>query len=434
MNTKMILTAVALLPFLIVAIDLFMAQKHYRERGVTGGEYLKKWFKRRRLALTGVVVLYLAGAGVFFGTNLVRLPGLRHESNQYVESAAKYLKEKRYSEAVIELRNAIRQNPEDSEAHLVLARTLIRLGQGNEALEVYRKVLSLDAKQYDAHLELGGLAFALKNPELAGTEAQEAARLQPDKVEPHLLLARIYSATGKREQAMEQCRTVIGKEFATSELRQQLVMLLLQNRAFDEALQAIATGLKAAPDNHALKYLQSEALLGLGRSAEAEAVLRAIAAGDPASAGPYIALGNLRMQTHDYIGALKEYDDALQRAPDNDLVMNNVASLNAEHGFDMERSAALAARMHAKHPKDPAVADTLGWTLLRQGKLEQALPLLQQGAAGMPGNPVHRYHLGAALLRVGELNAGKRELAEALKISKSFDGAEAARSLLEKRS
>ena len=102
MTPKMFLAAVALLPLLIVASDLFMARNHYRIRGVTGRKYFKKWFKRRRLAVAGVVVLYLAGAGVFFGTNLVRLPGLRHESNQYVQSAATYLKEKRYGEAVIE--------------------------------------------------------------------------------------------------------------------------------------------------------------------------------------------------------------------------------------------------------------------------------------------------------------------------------------------
>jgi tetratricopeptide (TPR) repeat protein len=430
----MILAAVALVPVLVLAIDLQMVRNYYgTKRHITGWPAISKWLKRRRLALGALTVVYLAAGGVLLVLlypNLARLPGLRHESSQYVESADRYLKEGKYNEAVIELRNAIKQNPDDSEALLLLARIQTRLVQYKEAVDSYRKVISLDPKQYDAHLELGRLAFTLKDSSLVLAEATEAVRLQPDKVEPRLLLAQIYQVIDKREPALEQCRAIAGKEFATPELRQQLVRLLIGLRAFGEALQAIETGLKAAPDEMPLKFLQAQALLELGRSAEAETVLRTTATANPVSPDPHIVLGDLLIRCGNYPGALKAYEEALKRNPDNDQVMNSVASLNSDHGYDLERSAALAARLHAKYPLDPSVADTLGWTLFLQGKLDQALPLLQQGVDGMPGNPMNRYHLGVALLKAGNPAAGKMELSEALRISGNFDGADKARALL----
>jgi Flp pilus assembly protein TadD len=355
---------------------------------------------------------------------------LRHESKQYVDSAINYLKQKKYHEAAIELRNAIKKNPEDSEAYLLLARVQIRLGQTREAVESYQKAISLSPSQYESHLELSRLVFALKNTSLAQAEATEAAKLQPAKPEPLLLLAQIHSAAGKYDLALEQCRAIAGKEFSTPELRLQFITLLLRLRAFALAYQVTEEGLKVTPNDTTLKIMQAEALAGLGLSAEADVVFQNAASADPASPNPFIALGGMLMQRGDYVGALESYEEALKRAPGNDLVMNNIASLTAEHGFDMDRAAALSSRLYAKYPKNAAVADTLGWTLFRQGKTGEAVPLLKQGVAGMPGNPVHRYHLGVALQKSGNQTAGRKELETSLRISGNFDGAVKARALL----
>lgn len=434
MTLKNLLLAATLLPFIILAVDLQMARKYYSNvEDLKGWNAIKKWLGERRLILGGLAVIYVASAGVLLYTNfnlIQQIPGLRHESKQYVDSATKYLKAKKYKEAAIELRNAIKKNPEDSEAYLILARVQRQLGQVAESVETYQKVIGLNASLYEPHLELGSLAFSMKNAPLAMAEAKEAGKLKPDKVEPRLLLAQIYGATGKLDLALEQCRALLGKEFATPELRQQYITLLLRLRAFPEALQTIEAGLKVAPDNTPLKIMKASALVGLGRSAEAEAVLQAAADADLVSTVPLLTLGNMRMQRAEYVAALKAYEEALNRAPDNDLAANNIASLIAEHGYDLERAAALASRMYAKHPKDPAVADTLGWTLFRQGKVNQAVPLLKQGVVGMPGNPMTHYHLGAALLKSGNQAAGRKELEVSLRISGTFDGAAKARALL----
>ncbi len=417
-----------------VIFDLFMTiranKRNSKSSRTKGLRFYKWWLKNSALKFSiagGVACLILGGAWTLRHYN--NSLQLKSETSGYMASAQQYYKEKKFREATLELRNAIKQNPGDHEAYVWLARSQWQMGSAPDARDAYREAIRIAPNLYPAHLELGRLAFAMKDASTTLTEAKEAARLEPNQVEPRLLMAQILSATGKREQALEQCKAIISAEFAVPESRLQLITLLLRQRALPEALQATETGLKKNPHDLPLRYMQAEALEALGRSGEAESVLRAIA-GETSSADPYLALGDIKMRNRDYIAALNEYGEALKRAPDNDRAMNNFASLNAEHGFDMERSAALAARLYNKHPKDPSIADTLGWTLFRQGKLDLALPLLQQGASGMSNNPIHHYHLGAALLKSGKPDAGRQQLAVALKISGTFDGAAQAREML----
>ncbi len=417
-----------------VAFDLYMARQFYRKngrsQGAAGVRFYRWWLRNSALKFCiagGVACLALGGAWTIHHYN--NALQLKSETSGYMVSAQEYYKDKKFREAILELRNAIKQNPGDYEAYLWLARSQWQMGNGPEARDAYRETLRIEPKLFAAHLESGRLAFAMEDPATAMAEGEEAARLTPNQVEPRLLLAQIFSAAGKREQALEQCRTAMKGEFTSPELRLQLITLLLRQRAFPDALQATAAGLKKSPHDQPLRYLQAQTLEGMNLAPQADSVLRSIAA-ETASPEPYLALGDLKMRSKEYIEALREYEEAMKRAPNNERAMNNFASLNAEHGFDMERSAALAARLYNKNPKDPSVADTLGWTLFRQGKPELALPLLRQGASGMPGNPIHHYHLGAALLKIGRRDAGKKQLAMALKISGAFDGADQAREML----
>ncbi len=418
-----------------VLLDLFLAWHYYKDKAgaeAAGVRFYRWWIRKsaRKFAVVGMISgLALGGTYVVHHYNLWQRTG---ETSGYLAGARQYYGQKKFREAILELRNALQKNPADFEAQLLLARSSWQLGNRTEAQAAYREALRVDPKQYGPHLELARLSLEMREPEAATTEARQALILSPKSPEPRLLLAQLYGAGGKRELALEQCREIIGAEFPAPELRRQLIALLLRLRAFGEALQAAEAGVKQNPQDEPLVYLQVEALDALGRFSQAEGVLRTLAQSSN-SPEPYLILGDLRMRRGEYLAAMKEYEEALKRAPDHERAMNNIANLNAEHGFDMERSAALAARLYAKHPKDPVVADTLGWTFFRQGKIGAALPLLKQGVRGASGNPVHHYHLGAALLKGGNRDAGKRELEMALKIAGNFDGAAQARELLKRR-
>ena len=50
----------------------------------------------------------------------------------------------RYEEAILSLQRAIKDAPENTDAHLYLAQALEKVGKSQEAMHAYRRVLALD--------------------------------------------------------------------------------------------------------------------------------------------------------------------------------------------------------------------------------------------------------------------------------------------------
>jgi Tfp pilus assembly protein PilF len=271
----------------------------------------------------------------------------------------------------------------------------------------------------------------MRDPEAAIREAEQALAIAPQAPEPRLLLARIYLATGRGERAVEQYRAVLGYDPANREVRNLLIGYLLSRRAFADAGREAEAGLKQYPEDTNMLISLALAQDGEGRRKEAVATLKGAAARDTVSPQPLISLGALLVRHREYIPALQSYEEALKRSPDDMRVINNIAILHADHGYDLKRAGELASRNYTRNPGAPAAADTMGWVLFKQGKLDQALPLLQQAAAKAPQVPETLYHFGVVLLKAGQTVLGRKYLEAALKISRDFDGAATARNLLE---
>ena len=425
-------TALAMAIF--IAVDLFIAWRVYRtnKKGqrATGLKFYRWWLKS-----SGVKIFVVGSFAclVLVGTWATLRYDLFHqksESSRYMASADRYYREKKFREASLELRNAIKVNPDDYDAQLWLARCQWQLGSLNEAIGSYEQAIRMEPKLYAAHLELSRLSFTLKNTEKASAEANQALILAPNEIEPRLLLARIALVTGKVEPAVVQYRAILTADPANKEVRNLLITLFLSRNAFAEAGQEAEAGLKQYPRDIQLKAAVAVVRDNQGRRGEAEAILKDAAAQNSDSPMPLIALGELYVRHREYLQSLPFYEEALKRSPNDKTLINNIALLHAEYGYDLDRAAELASRIYTRYPKDPAVADTMGWVLFKQNKMNQALPLLQFAVSGAPNNPSHRYHYGAALIKAGRSAAGRRELETALKISPEFDGSAETRSLL----
>ena len=77
------------------------------------------------------------------------------------------------------------------------------------AIEVFRGALRRDPKSAQLHY-LIGLAFVVeKKPTEAQAELQRSIQLEPDVLKPHIMLATIYTMTGKRTEAEGEWRMTI---------------------------------------------------------------------------------------------------------------------------------------------------------------------------------------------------------------------------------
>lgn len=106
-------------------------------------------------------------------------------------------------QAILALKKAIRQHPENAEAHYTLGMTYLHLGRNLEALEVLQKTVSLDPRSALAHLGRG-VAFSRLGKGLQAVEAfRRAVALKPDDPLCYLNLGIAYRQLGRHRRGMQ---------------------------------------------------------------------------------------------------------------------------------------------------------------------------------------------------------------------------------------
>lgn len=108
-----------------------------------------------------------------------------------------------YEEAIPHLEAALQMEPDNPEAMVDLASAHLFLDKGQQAGELYDRVLSLEANNVDALLGKGQLLFNEGDLPKAEEYVEQAFRLSPSLPEVWLLKARLLHKQGKAAQARQ---------------------------------------------------------------------------------------------------------------------------------------------------------------------------------------------------------------------------------------
>jgi len=144
----------------------------------------------------------------------------------------------------------------------------------------------------------------------------------------------------------------------------------------------------------------------------------------------YTSAGILYDAKGDRPKANEYYQKALNIDPKFVPALNNLAWNYAEYGGDLNTALAYAQTAQETEPNNPEVADTGGWIYCKMQAYSKAISLLKDSAEKAADNPVIRYHLGMAYYHKGDLRSAKEALQQALRLSREFPGAEAAKQTL----
>jgi len=151
-------------------------------------------------------------------------------------------------------------------------------------------------------------------------------------------------------------------------------------------------------------------------------VLQAFLTKNPKDPTALIDLGNLYNANGQFEKARRTYEQLLAASPDSAAALNNLAYYYAEHGDDLNKAQGFAESAQELLPADPNIADTLAWILYRKGDYGRAVGLLQGSASKPPVAPEILYHLGMASAMMGNADAARTALNQALAGEGDFEG------------
>jgi tetratricopeptide (TPR) repeat protein len=196
--------------------------------------------------------------------------------------------------------------------------------------------------------------------------------------------------------------------------------LSVERRQYDEAMSLCQ---KAAPVAN-LRDLIETGRLALHvatqedprapRLAQAEAILQTALQREPASTNLLAMLAMLNHSQERYDAAVKNYRAALALDPGNPLFLNNLAWALSEGLHKPSEALELTDELMRLTGDDVKYFDTRGMVLLRLGRLEEALRVLEKGAQSDPTGIFH-YHLALAYQKANRPEDSKKALELALK-------------------
>lgn len=326
--------------------------------------------------------------------------------------------------AVLEARQRARgAEPELLE---VLARAQAAGGDAAGALGTYASVLRRTPADVRARMSQVNLLLRDKKVEEARgalTEALAAAPGQPEFMLPLVTLDAHSKGLDAGLATADALRADPANMPAAAPLRGDL---LLQAGQPDRAAQAFRAEYQAGPSKAlVLRLVSAEA--AAGRYEQGATVLRdwmAAHAGDPDAE---LALARIDLQAGRQDAAQAGLESVLLRRANEAGAMNDLAWIYQTKGDP--RAFDLARRSYQLMPA-PATADTLGWIMLGQGKVEDAVKALRFASSQAPTDPAIAYHLAVALEKAGKPDESVTLLTAVTARPGAFDGRADAERLL----
>lgn len=293
--------------------------------------------------------------------------------------------------------------------------TIAALVATNTDLAIAQPALDADVAQPAVPRPVDGiaeayLAFAAALRENgAGQIAEALLRLalldRPDLTAARLLLSEIQDAEKHPAAALATLRGVPATDplHLVVELRESVLLDAMSDHAAAAALAGtLAREDPARPEPLAAA---AEALRMEGRYADAASTYgQAIARAGTLGAVPwtlYFERGICREEAGDWPGAQADLEHAVQLAPDQPVVLNYLAYSWAEHHEHLNRAREMLERAVSINPNDGSIVDSLGWVMLRQGDVTDAVSQLERAVELEPEDPVINGHLGDAYLAAG---------------------------------
>lgn len=308
------------------------------------------------------------------------------------------------------LERASEKNPEDLEVLYYQGASHLRQNHVEEGRAVLRKVLEKDPVNPNA-MRLLGLSLA-EDPD----KAQEAADLL---LQAHAAGARInsfpcilgtlYMRLGRSDapRYFEECLE-IDPHFPGAYLG--LGILADDRGDTREAIRYLEDYMDLSEDpDRAAVFRLGVAYLRSGQDQRGFTTLRKVVQVDPdAAPGDSTALSDTEIleATSFFLATVRRFEDAvfvgemlLTKDPANAIYNNNLAMTYADADIELGRAHTLAQKANNLSKDNPGHLDTLGWTLVRMGRLDEAEETLDRAMRlaeeqGMTQLSEVHYHFG----------------------------------------
>jgi tetratricopeptide (TPR) repeat protein len=343
-------------------------------------------------------------------------------------------KNKQSARAVALIEKYIGENPDASNAKLLLAGLYREAGQEQRSRELLVRLFD------DPKIEAGSKILVLGTYNVLLT--RQASKGQIDQSLEnfiHELVQKlkanypadpdVFGTSGdinttlsNNTEAQKDYLKAIQLGATNFEAWQNLLVLESSLNQFDSLIAHSEAGLELFPNQALLYYFNGYAHMRKRHYREASSSLeqakRLSASNQALVAEINSMLGDIYNGTREYSKSDMAYEQALAFNPNNDLVLNNYSYYLALRKENLERAEKMSAQLIKAHPKNASYLDTYAWVLFMREKYKEARKVMESAIETGQAGATHFEHYGDILFKLGETDDAVRQWQKA----KSMDG------------
>jgi putative PEP-CTERM system TPR-repeat lipoprotein len=372
-------------------------------------------------------------------------------ATDYLGNAKQFLAKGEWKAAEIELKNAVRSNPGAMEAHYLLARIELQLGEAAAAEQQakaaraggydldhtipllaetylaqrkYRELLqdfpvgTGSAAQRAGLLVIRGYAeIALGKPQDARQSFQQAQRLAPRAAQPLLAEAKLLLAERQYGAAQDKLDRALALAPKSPEIRLVKARLLRVTGHADAALALLDQTLHDAPNFLPARLERAELLLSQGKNALARREIAAVLAAQPGNIGAIYLQAVLFAQSKDYRAAdanLERLSGVVNALPPGYYYLKALVKYNLH---ELAQAEDAAQRYAARRSGDLAGKKLLGMIALTEGRPADTIAALANLAASGKADAETLDLLGRAYAAIGNSAQALSAFEQAVKLA-----------------
>jgi putative PEP-CTERM system TPR-repeat lipoprotein len=286
-----------------------------------------------------------------------------------------------------------RLNPQIGFAYAVNA--YIAMGEPARALEKVQAEIRKNPADPSLRAELSRINLLMGKRTEAEEVSREIIRKDPESAVGYLSLALVYQNSNEIDKGIEVLRSA-------SKVNNVAITVMLGNlyadkKNYSAALEQYHKAENSQAGSDLVLFKKGSILQAMGRKKEAEA----------------------------------EYQKVIRLSPNHALAWNNLAYLYLEENRSLPQALRYATRAFMLAPQDDNIRDTLGYVLLKNGRIDQGMRMLKKASESSPKNASILYHLALAYQANGDPSKAVDIIQQALALGE-FPEAQDAKALLDK--
>ncbi len=200
---------------------------------------------------------------------------------KYRERAEQHMAERNYPKARVALRNLLKIDPNDVDAHFLFAQIEEKEKNWRNAVANYERVIELSPTHKGARLKLAKYYLEVGAVDRVEETAASILRADPQDPDAAALRLAILAVQGHAEDALVQARTLVSAHPTAVDPAVLLATLLSRQGAHSEAERVLRTLIASRPNDVELLSILANTLISAGSQSSAQAVYAQIIALEP---------------------------------------------------------------------------------------------------------------------------------------------------------